>query len=164
MNIQNAFPSKWLKSGDVEEGDLTLTIRSVTMEDIGSGENQETKPVVYFEESEKGMVLNKTNADTISKLHTPETDNWIGKKITIFATEVDFAGKQTLALRVRMRAPKPVSGNGQHTPSDPITAFWKYVNDHSIGKQDAAAYIAETSGDFARALELMKVQVETANA
>jgi hypothetical protein len=106
MNIQNAFPSKWLKSGDVEEDDLTLTIRTVEMEDIGSGDNQETKPVLYFEETEKGMVLNKTNSDAISKLHTPETDNWTGKKITIFATEVDFAGKQTLALRVRMKAPK----------------------------------------------------------
>lgn len=164
MNIQNAFPSKWLKSGDVEEGDLTLTIRSVAMEDIGSGENQETKPVLYFEETEKGMVLNKTNADTISKLHTPETDNWIGKKITIFATEVDFAGKQTLALRVRIRAPKP-NGNGQHAPAvaaapaaDPITSFWLYANSHSINKQDAAAYIAETGGDFARALDLMKAQ------
>jgi hypothetical protein len=54
------------------------------------------------------MVLNKTNADTISRLHTPETDNWIGKRIALFATEVDFAGKQTLALRVRMKAPAPI--------------------------------------------------------
>jgi hypothetical protein len=106
MNINNAFPSKWLKSGDVEEDDLILTISRVAMEDIGQGENQENKPVLYFEETEKGMVLNKTNAEAISRLHTPETDNWIGKKIAIFATEVDFAGKQTLALRVRMKAPK----------------------------------------------------------
>lgn len=121
MNIQNAFPSKWLKSGDVEEGDLILTIREVVMEDIGSGEQQERKPVLYFEETEKGMVLNKTNADTISRLHTPETDNWIGKKISIFATEVDFAGKQTLALRVRMKAPKvvaPPQTQTKHAPDE----------------------------------------------
>jgi hypothetical protein len=113
MNINNAFPSKWLKSGDVEEDDLILTISRVVMEDIGQGENQETKPVLYFDETEKGMVLNKTNAETISRLHTPETDNWIGKKITIFATEVDFAGKQTLALRVRMKAPKVAQPKAQ---------------------------------------------------
>ena len=164
MNINNAFPSKWLKSGDVEEGDLTLTIKSVSLEEVGSGEQAEQKPIIYFNETDKGMVLNKTNADTISRLYTRETDAWIGKPITIFATEVDFAGKQTLALRVRMKAPKP-NGNGQHTPTttptaeaDPITSFWLYVKGHNINKQDAAAYIAETGGDFARALELMKAQ------
>lgn len=162
MNINNAFPSKWLKSGDVEDGDLSLTIKSVSLEEVGSGEQAEQKPILYFHETEKGMVLNKTNADTIARLYTPETDAWIGKPITIFATEVDFAGKQTLALRVRMKAPKPAStenGNGKHVhDSDPITAFWQFVNGHKISKQDAAAYIAETGGDFARALELMKAQ------
>jgi len=102
MNINNAFPSKWLKSSDVEE-DLTLTIRAVEVETVGQGEDAEEKPVIFFEETEKGMVLNKTNANTIAGLYTPETDNWVGKKITIFATEVDFGGKQTLALRVRMK-------------------------------------------------------------
>lgn len=164
MNIQNAFPSKWLKSGDVEDGDLTLTIKSVQIEDIGQGESQESKPVIYFEETDKGMVLNKTNADTISRLHTPETDNWIGKKISIFATEVDFAGKQTLALRVRMKAPKP-TGNSNAAPSkasDMTTAFWAYAYQHEISKADAAAYLHETGDDFAKALELMQKQTATA--
>jgi len=108
MNINNLFPSKYLKSGDLEE-DLTLTIKSIIQENIGQGEKQEVKPILYFSETEKGMVLNKTNANTISSLYGPETDAWPGKRITVFATEVDFAGKQTLALRIRMRQP---GGNG----------------------------------------------------
>jgi hypothetical protein len=164
MNIQNAFPSKWLKSGDVEEGDLNLTIKSVQIEDIGQGDNQETKPVIYFDETDKGMVLNKTNADTISRLHTPETDNWIGKKISIFATEVDFAGKQTLALRVRMKAPKPAQTVSAAKATTNPTEFWSYAYQHDISKTDAAAYLHETGDDFSAALKLMQAQTEAATA
>jgi hypothetical protein len=161
MNINNAFPSKWLKSGDVEDGDLTLTVKSVSLEEVGSGEQAEQKPIIYFHETEKGMVLNKTNVDTIARLYTPETDAWIGKTITIFATEVDFAGKQTLALRVRMKAPKPapvkpiVSG-------DAVQAFWAFAYQHDISKADATAYLTEAQNDFTRALALMQAQTENA--
>ena len=103
MNINNAFPSDYLKSGDLE-GDLTLTIRAVETKSIGQGEQAELKPIVYFEEQEKGFVLNKTNALTISGMYGPETDNWTGKPITLFPTQVDFQGKSTLALRVRLQA------------------------------------------------------------
>jgi hypothetical protein len=121
MNINNSFPSKYLKSGDIDDQDLILTIRNVTVEDIGQGESKEHKPVVYFHEIEKGMVLNKTNATTISSMYGPETDNWPGKKISVFATEVDFQGKQTLSLRVRTRSPQvqpvTVGGNGNSAAS-----------------------------------------------
>jgi hypothetical protein len=157
MNIQNAFPSKWLKSGDVEDGDLTLTIDRVEIEEIGSGEQQDRKPVIYFRETDKGMVLNKTNADTISKLHTPETDNWIGKQITVFATEVDFAGKQTLALRVRLRTPKPANNSKPAAqPMDAVTAFWKFVNDTGYDREAAKVLINDNAGDFAAALKILQ--------
>ncbi len=85
--------------------DLIYTIRDVVMESVGQDAEASKKPIVYFNEVEKGMVINKTNAATISNLYGPETDSWIGKKIAIFATEVDFKGTQTLALRVRIKAP-----------------------------------------------------------
>src|SRR3990172_5873006 len=121
MNINNLFPSKYLKSGDLEE-DLTLTIKSIIQENIGQGEKQEVKPILYFSETEKGMVLNKTNAGTISSLYGPETDAWPGKRITVFATEVDFAGRQTLALRVRMKQP---SGNGEDEDKPASPKAWE---------------------------------------
>lgn len=109
MNINNAFPSKYLKSGDLGSDDLTLTMSHVEEEVVGQDADSESKPIVYFEEVEKGFVLNKTNAGTISALYTPETDNWKGKRITLFATEVAFQGKQTLAIRVRSRVPAATS-------------------------------------------------------
>jgi hypothetical protein len=150
MNINNAFPSKWLKSGDAEE-DLTLTIKSVAIEEVGSGDNTEQKPVLYFDETEKGMVLNKTNAETISTLHTPETDNWIGNKITLFATEVDFGGKQTLALRVRMRAPK----KSQTVSGGAMTAFWAKAYELGIEQKQAKEILDAASGNPVTASDML---------
>ena len=114
MNIDSAFPSSWLKASDVEQ-DMTLTIKGVTLEKVGQGDDQEYKPVVYFLESNKGLVLNKVNAGVISTLYGHETDDWQGKRITLFQAQVDFRGKPTLAIRVRLKPPTPLAekdGNG----------------------------------------------------
>jgi hypothetical protein len=70
------------------------------------GQDQQEKPVVYFQGIEPGMVLNKTNATSIAKLLGNDTDAWEGKAIGLFTTEVDFSGQQVLAIRVRLKLPK----------------------------------------------------------
>lgn len=98
MKVSEAFPSNYLKAADVEK-DTTYTIRLVQMEDLG----EDHKPVAYFNEVDKGLVLNKTNATTIQELHGSEMNDWTGKKVTLFATEVAYQGKQTMAIRVRLK-------------------------------------------------------------
>lgn len=132
MNLNDMYPSKYLKAEDIDGEDAVVTVHSVQMEDMGQGEDTESRPVVYFEELDKGLVLNRTNANTVSGLHGPETDSWTGKKITLYATEVDYKGKVTLGIRVRLRAPgakgataAPTSGprngngNGKAAPLAP---------------------------------------------
>jgi hypothetical protein len=117
VNINDLYPSKWLKAeADLEDGDLTLTIASVKLDEVGGAGNSKRKPVVYFEETDKGLVLNKTNAGTVQGLYGGDTDNWIGKQITLFATEVDFQGKQVLSIRVRTRKPKAGAQRGAAQP------------------------------------------------
>jgi hypothetical protein len=120
-NVDQMFPSKYIKAGDCEEADLILTVRTVKMEDVGQGENAETKPVVYFDEEEKGLVLNKTNATTISELHGRNTDQWTGKRIALYATEVEYGGKVSMGIRVRLKAPKAAAANGNEAPPDLLT-------------------------------------------
>ncbi len=69
MNIDQAFPSKYIKSSDLGSQDQTYTIKRVTLEKLGQGANIQTKPVLYFNEVEKGFACNKTNANTIGKLY-----------------------------------------------------------------------------------------------
>lgn len=111
MNINKMYESKYLKADDIvemaneETETAVVTIESVTMEAIGQGQDQ--KPVVYFRNIKQGMILNKTNATTLSKLlGSTDTDDWEGKTIGLFATEVDFQGSQVLSIRVRMKLPK----------------------------------------------------------
>ena len=65
--------------------------------------------MVYFHETTKGLVLNKTNALTIAELYGNNISEWEDKKIKLFTTEVSLHGKPTLGIRVRLRQPE-VSG------------------------------------------------------
>lgn len=110
MNINQAFPSEYVKSSDLSAGPALVTIDTVEIRTLGQGRDAETKPVVYFSSSslpailEKGLALNKTNANKIAELYGDETSEWKGKEIVLYETEVEFQGKVTPATRVR--APK----------------------------------------------------------
>lgn len=97
MNINGAFPSTFLKAADLSGRRALVTISHVTMEDIGD----EHKPVLFFAGKEKGLVLNKTNANAITEITgTDETDGWRGKAIVLYVAKVDFQGKRVDAIRV----------------------------------------------------------------
>lgn len=115
MNIGKAFKSNYLKAADIEDDNTIVTIDSIQMQDI----NGETKPVLYFNEFDAGLVLNKTNANAITEaLGTPETDNWIGRQIVLCVQTVDFQGKPTEAIRVNLRAAKKIAQQVQ-APTQP---------------------------------------------
>ena len=100
MNIESAFPSKFLKAVDLNEGPLDMTIRSVEYEPVGR--ERLMKPVVYFKDEEKGFILNKTNAKEIVKITgSKDTHSWIDQVISLFATSVEFGGDTVEAIRVR---------------------------------------------------------------
>jgi hypothetical protein len=88
MNINNVFPSKFIKNADLQGRKLKLTIADVRIEEVG--QNGDTKPVLFFLDKDKGMVLNKTKAAILSAAFSPETDGWVGKEVSIFPTRVPF--------------------------------------------------------------------------
>jgi len=104
MNINDIFPSKYLKASDLKGTTPTVCISRYEMEQLGD----QKKLVLYFQNKQKGMICNRTNADRIAFLYSPDTDNWIGKEITIYADMVSFQGKTMEALRVR----PPAKRNG----------------------------------------------------
>lgn len=96
INMNEAFPSKWLRADDIDR-ETPVTISDVTMEPIA---DDERKPVIWFNEFDKGMVLNKTNANNVSGIYGPDTDLWIGKQMSLATAMVDFQGRSTRALRL----------------------------------------------------------------
>lgn len=100
MNINDAFPSNYLKASDLGEAQPVVTIDRVEVEPVGRG--KEMKPVLYFAGKAKGIVLNKTNSKKIAEIAgSPDTDDWHGVAVKLFATEVDFQGETVEAIRIK---------------------------------------------------------------
>ena len=99
-NINDLFPSKYLKASDIPDGGMRLTIKELTVEDVGQGENKEEKPCLYFMETDKGIVLNKTNSSMIASLYGINYDQWGGCIVGLHIEQVTFQGKITPAIRV----------------------------------------------------------------
>ena len=96
-NINQMFPSKYLKAGDLQGQEVVVTILGISFETVG----ENTKPILAFAGKNKGLVLNVTNGRTIGGLHGEETDGWIGKSIILGTAWVDFQGNTVEAIRVR---------------------------------------------------------------
>jgi len=100
------FPSEFLSCHDLQGHDVTKTIASVSMDELQmTGGRKETKPVVRFSDTEKKLVLNVTNATTIAGLYGPETDAWIGSRITMCPDVTQFAGADVDCIRIRPSVP-----------------------------------------------------------
>ena len=103
--VTDLYPSKseWLKCEDIPDEGLTATIDSYEVKDFNNDGKRDRKPVLYFKEDIKALVLNKTNAGTITTLvGSDELEDWIGQKITLVPREVEFSGKQVWAIRIQL--------------------------------------------------------------
>jgi len=117
-NINDAFPSDFLKAEDLQNRNVTVTIATAKIEEIGKGQDKDRKIVISLLGKQKKFVCNKTNANTISGLYGPETDNWIGKRITLCPREVEFQGKMVMAIRVSIVKPTD-QAPAERTPPPP---------------------------------------------
>ena len=102
MDMNQAFPSKYIKADDLQGKEWPLVIRNVVREDVGTDQKPDNKPVIYFNGTEKGMVLNVTNNNAICDMFGFDSDMWLGKTITLIAIQTEFQGKPCLGLRVKL--------------------------------------------------------------
>lgn len=108
MRVDEAFPSKYISAADIAGKTVRVTISGYEIESIGQGVQAQTKPVLYFRGKQKGLVLNKTNAQAVQMMHGPELDDWVGCEIELFDVMDSFQGKPTPAVRVRPVRPQRV--------------------------------------------------------
>ncbi len=114
MNINDSFPSNYLKASDLGTNQPVVTIAHIKQEPVGR--DKEMKAVVYFQGKEKGVVLNKTNAKKIIEIAgTPETDDWPGVRVRLFASTTEFAGDMVECIRIKA----PGNARSQAAPPPP---------------------------------------------
>jgi hypothetical protein len=101
--------SKFLRQEDIED-DVILTMKDVTLEEMPGDEN-EKRWVLTFREIPKGLVLNATVIRVLEKHYGHHSDEWIGRKVTLYRDEsIQFKGKTMGGLRLR-----PFKGKGGAT-------------------------------------------------
>jgi hypothetical protein len=97
----------YIGAHDLQPGqELPVTIESIKNEVVkcfdGKEVKEETCIVAYIKGAKKPMILNKTNCKIITRLYdTPYIEDWVGKKIIIYAAKVRAFGETTEALRVK---------------------------------------------------------------
>lgn len=104
MDYALMFPSKYVSAADLKGQDVTLTIATVEIQKLeGSDGTFKTKGLVTFEGAQKAWVLNRTNAEAMKLMWGAETDNWVGKRITIYPQKMKdpFSDSEIFAIRVR---------------------------------------------------------------
>lgn len=118
-HISQLKESKFLTKADVGTGVL-LTIKDCHEENVAlPSAPPEMKWCLTFNEADKPMVLNSTNAQIIAAVTGSEnTDDWTGHKIVLYNDpNISFQGKLTGGIRARAPCtqPKPAPAPAQPT-------------------------------------------------
>ena len=104
MKLNDVYPSQYLKAEELDS-DLVVTIDSievVTFKSQDPKKGDEQKPVCYFKGDEaKPLILNRTNWKSIASQWGDESDDWVGKRITLTVSQVDAFGKSVQAIRIK---------------------------------------------------------------
>ena len=90
---------KFLKAGDVKT--LKLKGKPLVIRNVKSVELQGKKKLVLgFESIDQRLVLNATNTRILIEDASEETDEWIGKVLTLNVVKVNFNGETVDSIQI----------------------------------------------------------------
>jgi hypothetical protein len=115
------FPKRFLSAADLKDKPLAVTIKAEYTEELQSADGEKkSKSILSFKETDKELVLNVTNFDSICDITGKfDTEEWPGEKIELYPDKTRMGGKTVDCVRVRApeqkelklkkqtRAPKP---------------------------------------------------------
>lgn len=99
MNVDDIYPRRYASGADLQGKSHTVTIRTVTIESLRPAGILMEKPVIWFHETERGVIMSRTMASTIAASFGPDTDTWAGRSITLTPVPVKVAGADRIAIR-----------------------------------------------------------------
>lgn len=120
------YDKEYLGSWDLPPGkDATVTIEKVVAGELDNGKGKKNKkPIISFVGKEKKFVANVTNAKTIAGMYGNMTEDWIGKRITLYVTQTrdPSTGGEIDCLRIRPKVPSgkaAAAGAGASKSAEP---------------------------------------------
>jgi hypothetical protein len=107
MNIDQLFPRKYATGEDLKGKAFTATIAGCQLVSMRpnpqSGEVE--KLVIHIRGAQKGIIASRTLAEQIAAaLGTKETEEWTGKRVTLYPEQMKVAGVQRTAIRAKAAA------------------------------------------------------------
>jgi hypothetical protein len=102
MDYRAMFQGDYLTAPEFNGRTPTFTIVGVKIVRLPNPEtgDEKAKGTIQFKEIERGLVLNRTNGQAIAAMFGNETNNWMGKRITLHAVEVMVGKKKDIGIRV----------------------------------------------------------------
>lgn len=151
MNANELFPpNEYLKSDDIDAagGEMELVIASVGRKEyVNDSGKADVKGVLGFSNSLLKLTSNTTNTRILISMFGKETDDWIGKKITLYVDEhVQFQGRETRGIRIRLVDKK----------QDSVTEYWKKARETGYTREEGLKHLEQYGGDFEAALAALK--------
>jgi len=120
MDIEDYYPSKYLKASDLNGKDVVLTFSRVMYEEVtGTSGVKSMNAVGYFKETrahsektgneEKRLVMKITILRQIAEaLGVREAEDWAGHRVTFYPTTDSSFGKVKDCIRARTTKPKEI--------------------------------------------------------
>ncbi len=79
------FPGRFIKAGEFQGKKPTLTIAAVKIDELVGDKGPQIKGVISFNQTPKHWALNKTNGICLKEMFGRKVQEWVGKRVTLFA-------------------------------------------------------------------------------
>ena len=89
MDLSQVYGGSLLKAADLQGQPRKVTVSGVSLQDFP---DQPTKIVLSFKNTDKELVLNKTNYGMLAASMGSESDNWVGRTIELRPEKTQYKG------------------------------------------------------------------------
>lgn len=120
-DYRTLFDRDYIGAFDLQGRDVVVTISKVIGGELTAmGGRKSKKPILYFENKDKGMIMNKTNSKTVAAMFGNFVETWVGKRITLFVgmTRDPSTGGDIECLRVRPVTPPEKEAKAAQTATE----------------------------------------------
>lgn len=85
VDWDDLYPGRFIKATDFKGKQITLRISDVRIEELIGDKGKQVKGVISFEKTEKQWCINKTNGICVKAMFGSKVQQWVGKRVTLFA-------------------------------------------------------------------------------
>lgn len=125
------YPGRFLKAGEfaaTRSNRVLLTITAVDLDELESDDGKKVKGVITFREVPRQLAMNKTNGICLKAMFGRKVQEWVGKRIVLFADKwngedcIRVYGSPELRedIKVEIKLPRRKPYNMvMHAPNNP---------------------------------------------